>query len=214
MIKEKLNQKAIDLIDSLLTEGRESAFYSVENCDDEDDCQCAPSPEGFGGTNNVSEAKLIKKLSVKRSANGYDVWADGKIIASFDDEAEAEEAVKQIQLGNNSSYKIKESIDLFEDENGQYYIEVCGETLHERRIHIRINAKGQRIKKIKCPKGRVARTVNGRTVCVTPSGREKLAKKLAIKKAVRTKKAKGAGARKKANFKRQKALRKRKQMGL
>lgn len=126
------------------------------------------------------------------------MWEAGKSVSDVSEEA------------------LDESIDVFFDEdlNENYYIELCEETLEERKIHIRINSKGKRIRKIKCPKGRVAKVVNGRTVCVTPSGSERLHKKVAIKKSVRTKKAKGAGFKKKVNFRRQKAMKFRKNMGV
>jgi hypothetical protein len=88
------------------------------------------------------------------------------------------------------------------------------ETLQERKIHIRINSKGQRLKKIKCPPGKVLKTVNGRKVCATPTGKERLSKRISIKKSVRTKNAKGSGYKKRTNFKRQKAMKKRRQQGL
>lgn len=84
----------------------------------------------------------------------------------------------------------------------------------ERKIIIRVNSKGQRIKKIKCPKGRVAKKINGRIVCVTPTGRQKFVKRMAIRKALRTKKSKGAGYKKRINLKRNRALKKRRAMGL
>ena len=111
---------------------------------------------------------------------------------------------------------VKEGADVILDESTgeQYYTEICEDTLEERKIIIKINSKGQRIKKIRCPKGRIAKSVNGRIVCVTPTGRERLTKKLAIKRTVRTKKAKGQGWQARVNFRRQRALRKRRQMGL
>lgn len=112
---------------------------------------------------------------------------------------------------------IKEQyVDVFEDvDTGeQYYINLCEETLEERKIIIRVNSKGIKTKKIRCPAGRVVKTVNGRQVCVTPTGRERLTKRIAIRKSVRTKKSKGAGYQKRVNFRRQRALKKRKQLGI
>lgn len=79
---------------------------------------------------------------------------------------------------------------------------------------IRVNAKGKRTRKLKCPKGKVVKTVNGRKTCAPLGGRARLVKKLAIKKANRTKKAKGAGFRKRTNIKRQRAMKRRRGMGL
>lgn len=106
--------------------------------------------------------------------------------------------------------------DIFLDEEtgDEYYIEMDEETLIERKIVIRVNSKGQKSKLIKCGPGRVLKTVNGRKICVTPTGRARLQKKLAIRKGNRTKRAKGAGYRKRIIIKRQKALRKRHAMGL
>ena len=88
------------------------------------------------------------------------------------------------------------------------------EQLDERKIVIRVNSKGKRKKILKCPAGKTVKNLNGRKVCVQRSGKAKLAKKIAIRKANRTKKAKGAGFKKRANIKRQRAMNKRKQMGL
>lgn len=88
------------------------------------------------------------------------------------------------------------------------------EEIQERRLIIKVNSKGLRRKKIKCGPGKVAKSKNGITQCVTPSGKERLNKKLAIKKSVRSKRAKGQGAKKRANFKRQRAMKKRRGMGL
>lgn len=82
------------------------------------------------------------------------------------------------------------------------------------RMVIRVNSKGKRSRKLKCPKGKVVKTVNGRKVCTQQGGRARLIKKLAVKHANRTKKAKGSGFRKRANVKRQRAMRKRRGMGL
>ena len=112
---------------------------------------------------------------------------------------------------------IKESfVDVFLDEstNEYFYYELNEETLEERRIKIRVTSKGNKIRRIKCPPGRIVKNVNGRQTCVTPTGRQKMKKKISVRKAVRTKKAKGAGYKRKTNFKRQRAVRKRKQMGI
>jgi len=106
------------------------------------------------------------------------------------------------------------TIFIDEDTKEQFYFELNEETLEERKIIIKVTSKGERIKKIKCPPGRVLKTVNDKKVCVTPTGSEKLSKKLSIKKTVRTKNAKGSGFKKRTNFKRQKALKRRRSMGL
>ena len=119
-------------------------------------------------------------------------------------------------VGPEPTEDVVESAEVFLDESTgeQYYYELDEETLEERKIVIRVTSKGERIKRVTCGNGRIAKKVNGKIVCVTPTGRERLTKKLAMKRAVRHKKAKGAGYKKRVNFKRQKALRKRKLMGL
>ena len=111
---------------------------------------------------------------------------------------------------------LEECVDVFMDESTQeqYYIELDEETLTERKIKVRVNSKGQRIKRLTCPPGRVVKNINGRKVCATQGGQARMKKKIAIRKTNRTKKAKGAGYKKRINIKRQRALRKRKQMGI
>jgi len=105
-------------------------------------------------------------------------------------------------------------VDVFLDESTQesYILELNEETLEERKIVIRVTSRGERIKRIKCPSGRIVKNVNGRKVCVTPTGKQRLTKKLAVRRTTRTKNAKGQGYKKRINFKRQKAMRKRKGM--
>lgn len=82
-------------------------------------------------------------------------------------------------------------------------------TSEAKRI-IKVNFKGKRRIKIKCKTG-FRRTQNK---CVKISGAERTNKRRAIKKSVRTKKAKGSGFRRIVNIKTKKANRKRKSMGL
>lgn len=79
-----------------------------------------------------------------------------------------------------------------------------------KKIVIKVTSKGKRTRKIKCGKG--YHLVNGS--CVPMTGSEKAKKKRAIKKAVRTKKAAGAGAKRRSVKARLKAMKKRKGMGL
>lgn len=83
-------------------------------------------------------------------------------------------------------------------------------SLDERKRIIKVNAKGKRRIKIKCNKGF---KFDGKK-CVKIGGTEAIKKRKAIRKAVRTKKAKGAGAVRKANRLRKRARLKRKSMGL
>lgn len=90
------------------------------------------------------------------------------------------------------------------------FLEDQSKDLEERKIIIKVNSKGRRRRKVQCPPGRVFK--GGK--CVTPTGKERLGKKLATKRMNRTKKAKGAGFKKRVNFRRQKAMKRRKSMGL
>lgn len=80
------------------------------------------------------------------------------------------------------------------------------------KIIIKVNSKGVKTKRLKCPKG--YRIGDNGTSCVPITGAEKSTKRKAIRQAVRTKRAEGAGARKKATRKRLKAMKRRKQYGL
>lgn len=87
---------------------------------------------------------------------------------------------------------------------------IDGGVYEGRKRIIKINFKGHRRIKIKCAKGF---KYDGKR-CVKIGGTEKLMKRKAIKKAVRTKRAKGAGAQRKTTRLRLKAMKKRKSMGL
>jgi len=80
----------------------------------------------------------------------------------------------------------------------------------EAKRIIKVNSKGKRRIKIQCKKG-FRRTQNK---CVKISGAERTNKRRAIKKSVRTKKAKGSGFRRIVNIKTKKANKKRASMGL
>lgn len=75
----------------------------------------------------------------------------------------------------------------------------------------RVNAKGKKVKKAICPKG--TKIDDSGKNCAPVGGAEKQARKMAAKKAARTRKANPAGIRK-ATKKRLKALKKRKQLGI
>lgn len=86
------------------------------------------------------------------------------------------------------------------------------EKIEEAKIITKVNSKGQKRKRVKCKKG-FKLSSNGKS-CVPISGGEKTKKKKAMRKAVKTLKAKGSGAQKRKEFKRKKALRKRKSYNL
>jgi len=108
------------------------------------------------------------------------------------------------------------SPDLFMDEDGEYYIEAYEENgiLLERRMKIKVNSKGIKTKRIICGKGRVLKTIGGRQVCLVQTGAAKAKKKIAVRKAIRTKKAKGPGYSRKINIKRQRGIKRRRAMGV
>jgi len=80
--------------------------------------------------------------------------------------------------------------------------------INEAKRVIKVNSKGQRRIKMQCKKG--FKFTNGK--CVQITGKERINRKLAIRKAVKTKKAKGSGFLKNMIKKRNKALKKRKSM--
>lgn len=80
----------------------------------------------------------------------------------------------------------------------------------KRKVVVKVTSKGVRRKKLMCGKGMVAK--DGK--CVPQTSGEKLTRKKAARLAIKTKKAAGAGAKRKANILRQKAKKKRKGMGL
>jgi len=171
---------------------------------------------------SLHNKQLLLDASIKNSKNGpvvlkYTINTDSSYPKALTKKFKSEEDKnKFIKTLSGDDYAIHEELDLFidEDTNEHYYIELCEDTLLEKKIIVRINSKGQRYFKIICPPGRVAKTVNGRKICLVPSGIERMTKRLAIRKAVRTKKGKGAGYARRTNFKRQKAGRQRKKFGI
>jgi len=85
------------------------------------------------------------------------------------------------------------------------------EIVEAKRI-VKVNSKGQKTKRIKCRKG--FKLAPNKKTCVPITGSEKATKRKAIKKAIRTKKAAGSGARKRTTRKRLKAMKKRKSYNL
>jgi hypothetical protein len=79
------------------------------------------------------------------------------------------------------------------------------------KIKVRVTSKGQRIKRKFCVKG--YKYDHATKTCKKISASERVAKKKAIRKALRTKKA-DVGGRKRAVKKRLKALKRRKSMGI
>jgi len=91
-----------------------------------------------------------------------------------------------------------------------YNTAIVDKNLTEAKRVIKVNAKGARRIKMQCRKGY---KWNG-TTCQKISGQELTRKKLAIRKAIRTKKSKGSGFKRLIARKRNKAMKKRKSQGL
>lgn len=77
---------------------------------------------------------------------------------------------------------------------------------------VRVNSKGEKTRIMKCRKG-FKLSSDGKS-CIPITGAEKSAKRKAIRKAIRTKRAAGSGAKKRTIRKRLKAMRKRKSYNL
>lgn len=86
------------------------------------------------------------------------------------------------------------------------------QTQVDEKIITKVDSRGTKIRRIKCPPGYKLND-NG-TSCVPITGSEKMQKRIAMRKAIRTKRSKGPAAQKRANRKRLRALKKRKQYGL
>lgn len=108
-----------------------------------------------------------------------------------------------------------EDSDISEDEEGYYEDDQLDEAaVKGRRIIYRVNFRGRKVRKIKCGPGRVVKRIGDRVQCVVPTGGQRLRKRLAIRKANRTKKRKGAAFQRRVQRKRLRALRFRKTQGL
>jgi len=86
------------------------------------------------------------------------------------------------------------------------------EEVFEARQVTRVDSKGNKTRKVKCPKG-YKLSASGKS-CVPITGKEKADKKKSLKRAVRTKKSKGDAYKKRTTRKRLKAMKKRKNYGL
>jgi hypothetical protein len=86
------------------------------------------------------------------------------------------------------------------------------DTLDEAKIITKVNSKGEKRRRVKCKPG--YKLNDSGTSCVPITGGEKAAKRRAIRKSIRTKKAKGKGFQIRVKRKRLKALKRRKALGL
>lgn len=84
--------------------------------------------------------------------------------------------------------------------------------LIEARIITKVNAKGIKTKRVKCPVG--FKLAPNKKSCVPMTGSEKAAKRLSIRKALKTKKAAGQALKVRTTRKRLRALKRRKSLGL
>lgn len=82
----------------------------------------------------------------------------------------------------------------------------------EAVIITKVNAAGQKTKRVRCKPGFKLNSTG--TSCVPITGGEKASKRLAIRKALRTKRAEGQALKNRTKRKRIKAMRKRKALGL
>lgn len=89
---------------------------------------------------------------------------------------------------------------------------VEGELPVDEKFIIKVNSKGKKRKKLKCPKG--MKPNPGGTSCVPMRGAEKRNHKVGARHAVRTVKAKGQALKKRKVRKMKKAMRFRKNLGL
>lgn len=87
-------------------------------------------------------------------------------------------------------------------------VEIIGEAV----IITKVNSRGEKTKRVRCKPG--YKLNDSGTSCVPITGGEKASKRLAIRKALRTKKAEGPALKTRTNRKRIKAMRKRKALGL
>lgn len=91
-------------------------------------------------------------------------------------------------------------------------MEETKEVLDEAQIITKVNSKGQKRRRVRCRPGYKLNAT--KTACVPITGGAKAKKRMAIRKMVRTKRAKGPALQRRTNRKRAKAMRKRKALGL
>lgn len=125
---------------------------------------------------------------------------------------DTEEKVEEIDDEDD----IEITLDEIDDSKHEYGLFVyldnaeLDDQMDEVKRTIKINAKGKRRIKMRCNQG--YRWTG--TKCVKISGKERLTKRKAIRKAIRTRKKKGKGALRRTNLLRKRAMKKRKARGL
>lgn len=171
---------------------------------------------------------IISPISVKK-IKGRDLADIISAIDAKDEDAsvveikampikECLEIVVALQAG-----KLDEARNLFEAlaidvVNDQIEIAECEQAgidiidYLEEKFRIKVNAKGKRRRKLICKKG--YKVGNGGRSCVRINAAEKMHRRKGMRKALRTKRGKGASLLRKTLIKRKRALKKRHSMGL
>ena len=150
-------------------------------------------------TIEIDEKEIVEKIISKvHDEVDFDVYAHGKKI---DD--------------GNIDVDDDDEVDIDEVDEGDFTLVIYlyntdddPEQLDEVRRIVKVNAKGKRRIKMKCKKG--FRWTGSK--CKKIAGKEMVTKKRAIRKMVRTRKAKGAGYQRRINVLRKRAMKKRKSM--
>lgn len=138
----------------------------------------------------------------------FDVLVTNLTDADLNDAYSASDDEFEIKLDNVDDNKVV--FDLIVYTYNMRFNKVESETLDEVKRTIKINSRGKRRIKMMCKKGF---KFDGRK-CVKISGKELVNKRRAILKSVRTKRSKGSGFAKRTARLRNRALKKRKGMGL
>lgn len=171
-------------------------------------------------SNKLGDEKFRKTLERKSDADLRIMWDRLSSISEETLEENDLPILEYFQEGDLSEEDICEAEDCDCDENDddcnceEIVYDDGEEPLDEMKFIFRVTSRGQKIRKLRCKPGFRVASVGGRLKCVRVSGKEKMAKRRAIRKAVRTKRAKGSGYKKRIVFKRKRAIRKRKAMGL
>jgi len=122
--------------------------------------------------------------------------------------AEEERFIDALDI-SDIPYEVVMDDDL-DDEPDDIEVPEGSTAVEEARIIRKVNAKGKVRRKLKCRAGFVSR--DGK--CVAQTASEKLSRKTAIRKAVRTRKNAGGAAKRRSTLRRNKAMKKRRNMGL
>lgn len=164
----------------------------------------------------VSESRLYRELRDKFNIKLYEMYSNVK-----KDLLEQNVVTEDVFLEESDMDEVSDDVtgdDIIEavydeDLGGYTYIEL-DEDLNEKRYVYRVTHKGRKIKRLLCGSGRMVKTVNGKQRCVPKTGKHKMMKRLAVRKRNRTVKQKGAGFARKREWRRKRAMKRRKSFGL